>query len=84
MIMKKLMMKIIIIIIIIIIMNKSTVFHGSQKLTSAMKLTLLPRGWFYNFLRVKRKLLLNCHGEGRMFLLDRKLLVTIFVSLGVQ
>ena len=45
-------------------------------------LTLLPRGWFYNFLRVTRKLLLNCHGEGRMFLLDRKLLVTIFVSLG--
>ena len=39
--MKKLMMKmIIIIIIIIIIMNKSqetTVFHGRQKLTSAMK-----------------------------------------------
>ena len=38
--MKKLMMKMIIIIIIIIIMNKSqetTVFHGRQKLTSAMK-----------------------------------------------
>ena len=38
--MKKLMMKMII-IIIIIIMNKSqelTVFHGRQKLTSAMKL----------------------------------------------
>ena len=37
---KKLMMKMIIIIIIIIIMNKSqetTVFHGRQKLTSAMK-----------------------------------------------
>ena len=38
--MKKLMIKMIIIIIIIIIMNKSqetTVFHGRQKLTSAMK-----------------------------------------------
>ena len=38
--MKKLMMKMIIIIIIIIIMNKSqetTIFHGRQKLTSAMK-----------------------------------------------
>ena len=38
--MKKLMMMIMIIIIIIIIMNKSqelTVFHGRQKLTSAMK-----------------------------------------------
>ena len=39
--MKKLMMKMIIIIIIIIYMNKLqelTVFHGRQKLTSAMKL----------------------------------------------
>ena len=39
--MKKLMMKTIITIIIIIIMNKSqelTVFHGRQKVTSAMKL----------------------------------------------
>ena len=38
--MKKLMMKMIIIIIISSIMNKSqetTVFHGRQKLTSAMK-----------------------------------------------
>ena len=36
--MKKLMMKMIIIIIIIIsIMQETTVFHGLQKLTSAMK-----------------------------------------------